>query len=61
MLMIWAGDMTDAAESDELDGTVRRPGIGGGSGGGTFEVAAEFGTGRLPGAGLSGNPLADAD
>lgn len=50
--------MTEEAESDELDGILRRLGIGGGGGGGgPLEVAAELGTGRRPGAGLSGRPL----
>lgn len=49
--------MTEEAERDELDGILRRLGIGGGGGGGPLEVAAELGTGRRPGAGLSGRPL----
>jgi hypothetical protein len=42
-----------AVERDELDGTLRRLGIGGG-GGGPFDVAAEFGTGRRPEVWFSG-------
>lgn len=55
-LMTWADDMP-AVERDELEGTPRRLGMGGGGGGGPFEVAAEFGTGRLPDIWFSGKFL----
>lgn len=45
-----------AVEREELEGTLRRVGIGGG-GGGPLDVAAEFGTGRRPDMWFSGKLL----
>jgi hypothetical protein len=45
-----------AAEREELEGMLRKVGIGGG-GGGPLDVAAEFGTGRRPDTWFSGKLL----
>lgn len=53
--------MAAAVDKDELEGTLRRLGMGGGGGKTPLEVAAELGTGRRPDVWFSGKPLGAAD
>lgn len=52
--------MAAAAERDAFEGTLRRPGMGGGGSGGPLDVAAELGTGRRPGAGADAEAVGGA-